>query len=212
MSSTPNTNFPPSTSSSNIHNPSVFVTSSPNLTPNTNSFSQLYNTNSPITTVPSPTTTIKDHTPNILDQNLNRQKKEVSESAFSFLFAEVVQYCQSRVNAAYELEQKLSDMGYPIGQRLLELSVLRDKNSKREIKLTNMLGFIGNTLWKSLYGRPVSTIEKATDSQHRYMIYEKECLETKYISPPKDLTVHCSYFSAGVIKGALTAADFVSNF
>ena len=49
----------------------------------------------------------------------------------------------------------------PIGQRLLELCVLRDKNSKREIKVPNMLGFIGNTMWKCLFGRIVTTIEKA---------------------------------------------------
>lgn len=55
-------------------------------------------------------------------------------------------------------------LGIPIGQRLLELCVLRDKNSKREIKVNNMLGFIGNTLWKTLYGRGVSTIERAAAS------------------------------------------------
>lgn len=43
------------------------------------------------------------------------------------------------------------------------------------------------------------------------MIYEKEPLETKYISPPRDMNVQCAYFSAGIIKGALNAADFVST-
>ena len=48
----------------------------------------------------------KDYAPNILDQNLNRPKKEVSETVFSFLFSEVVQYCQSRVNDMNELHEK----------------------------------------------------------------------------------------------------------
>ena len=43
------------------------------------------------------------------------------------------------------------------------------------------------------------------------MIYEKEPLETKFISPPRDMNVQCAYFSAGIIKGALNAADFVST-
>ncbi|KAF0981520.1 hypothetical protein FDP41_012177 [Naegleria fowleri] len=198
-------------------------TSNPNIISSSSS-----GTNLPIVPPPSvssPTTPSvlpqRDYAPNILDQNLNRPKKEVSETIFSFLFAEVVQYCQSRVNDMNELHEKLMQLGIPIGQRLLELCVLRDKNSKREIKVNNMLGFIGNTLWKTLYGRGVSTIERAaastqTDTSNpqlkpvitRYMIYEKEPLETKYISPPRDMNVQCAYFSAGIIKGALNAADF----
>jgi hypothetical protein len=43
---------------------------------------------------------------------------------------------------------KLHGLGYDVGSRLLDLYVYREKNSKRETKLINMLLFIKSTLWK----------------------------------------------------------------
>lgn len=42
----------------------------------------------------------------ILEQPVSRGRKEVSLSAFSFLFSEIVQYCQGRVTQVSELEEK----------------------------------------------------------------------------------------------------------
>lgn len=39
-------------------------------------------------------------------------------------------------------------MGYDVGTRLLDLYFVRERNSKREIKLLNMLLFVKSTLWK----------------------------------------------------------------
>ena len=45
--------------------------------------------------------------PNIYDRNLNKTRQsEVSASAFSFLFSEVVQYTQKRVNGINDLERR----------------------------------------------------------------------------------------------------------
>ena len=42
------------------------------------------------------------------------------------------------------------------------------------------------------------------------MIYDKEPLESKFISIPKNLSgLHCTYFTAGIVKGILTTAEFV---
>lgn len=78
----------------------------------------------------------------ILDRPLSRPKTDVSVSAFTLLFSEVVQYCQSRVYSVTELQARLSEMGQRVGASLLDVLVLREKNGKRETKLLNMLLFI----------------------------------------------------------------------
>jgi hypothetical protein len=45
-------------------------------------------------------------TESILDQPISKGKREVSLSAFSFLFSEIVQYYQGRVSTYGDLEQK----------------------------------------------------------------------------------------------------------
>ncbi|KAB2040881.1 hypothetical protein ES319_D02G113000v1 [Gossypium barbadense] len=46
---------------------------------------------------------------------------KVSLSAFAFLFSELVQYNQTRVDNIAELERRLEDAGYAVGARVLEL-------------------------------------------------------------------------------------------
>ncbi|KAL0480277.1 trappc5 [Acrasis kona] len=142
----------------------------------------------------------------ILDQPLSRGKKEVSLSSFSFLFSEIVQYHQGRINTYPELEQKLAETGQNVGLRIYELCVFRDKNSKREHKISTQLNFITSVVWKTLYGKVADSLEKM---EEQYMIYESMPLESRYISLGRNVTnLHCSYFTAGVIKGVLQAACF----
>ena len=47
---------------------------------------------------------------------------QVSLSAFCFLFSEMVQYQQGKVNTTNELEKKLADNGYSVGLRMSELA------------------------------------------------------------------------------------------
>jgi len=62
---------------------------------------------------------------NILDRPLTRSRDELALSTFSFLFAEAVQYLQTRVQQVSELEDKLNQLGYRVGQRALELLYFR---------------------------------------------------------------------------------------
>ena len=104
------------------------------------------------------------------------------------------------------------DLGYSIGFRFNEVCLLRDKNPHRETRIVPMLQYISNTVWKMLYNKKADSLEKAQDVDNRYMIYEAEPLESRFISVPKNLSgLHCSYFTAGVIKGILTASEFVSR-
>lgn len=84
----------------------------------------------------------------ILDKSINKGKGEVSLSLYALLYSEIVQYLQKNSNSVADLSEKLHSLGYDVGSRLLDLYVFREKSSKRETKLINMLLFIKTTLWK----------------------------------------------------------------
>ena len=102
-------------------------------------------------------------TKNILDRPITKKKNsnEVSLSAFSFLFSEMIQYSQGRVNQTNELQTKLYDFGYQIGNKFYELSAFREKTVKRETKITNILYYIQTTVWKTLYGEKADALERS---------------------------------------------------
>jgi len=51
----------------------------------------------------------------------------VSLSAFAYLYSELVQYHQNRVDSISELERRLESSGYGIGLKTLELQAYRSK-------------------------------------------------------------------------------------
>ncbi|TUA86475.1 Trafficking protein particle complex subunit 5 [Bagarius yarrelli] len=136
----------------------------------------------------------------VLERALSRPRTEVSLSAFALLFSEMVQYCQSRVNLVSELQARLADMGRGVGASLLDLLVLRDKNSKRETKVS---------VWKSLFGKEADKLEQANDDDKTYYIIEKEPLVNTFISVPKEnSTLNCAAFTAGMVEAILTHSGF----
>eukprot|EP01080_Neovahlkampfia_damariscottae_P009843 gene9843-2166_t len=152
-------------------------------------------------------------TKNILDRSITKKKNsnEVALASFSFLFSEMIQYSQGRVNQTNELQVKLYDFGYQIGTKFYELSAFREKNIKRETKITNILYYIQTNLWKTLYGEKADALERS-EKETDYMIYEQSPLITKFISVPKELdSLKCEYFNAGIIKGVLDSAEFPST-
>ncbi|OAE35816.1 hypothetical protein AXG93_4225s1190 [Marchantia polymorpha subsp. ruderalis] len=120
---------------------------------------------------------------NVVDRPLGKGKVEVSLSAFSFLFSELVQYSQTRVDNIAELERRLEDAGAGVGLRTLELLCHREKVA--------------------------DSLEKGTEHEDEYMISEKELLVNRFISVPKDMgAFNCGAFVAGVVKGVLDGAGF----
>ena len=59
-----------------------------------------------------------------------RARLEVSQSAFAFLFSELVQYAQSRALSVADIERQLEEAGIGLGLKLLELQCLREKQVK----------------------------------------------------------------------------------
>uniref|UniRef100_A0A182QKP5 Trafficking protein particle complex subunit 5 n=1 Tax=Anopheles farauti TaxID=69004 RepID=A0A182QKP5_9DIPT len=146
----------------------------------------------------------------ILDKPLSRGKGEVSLSSYALLFSELVQYSQSRVSTIPDLQTKLHDMGKDVGCRIIDLYFVRERNSKRETKLINMLLFIKTTLWKTLFGKEADKLEHATDDECTYYIIEKEPLVNKFISVPKDKgSLNCAVFIAGIVQAVLSNCGFI---
>jgi len=65
---------------------------------------------------------------------------------------------------------RLEDSGYGVGLRLLEVLSYRERNSRREVRLLEMLKFIHTSLWKCLFGRQARELEQSnTVSWHADM-------------------------------------------
>ena len=77
----------------------------------------------------------------------------------------MVQYEQNKVDTTQELEKKLAETGYGVGVRMSELCFFREKNAKREIKVVGILSYIKDNIWKSMFGKPADSLERATDKQ-----------------------------------------------
>lgn len=84
-------------------------------------------------------------------------------SAFCFLFSEYIQYSLTRENGICKLENRVSDVGYSIGTKILELITFREKTMKRETTVIGILSFISYTVWKILFGKNADSLEKSTE-------------------------------------------------
>lgn len=151
----------------------------------------------------------------IYDKNINSKKaNEISLSALSFLFCEIVSWSHRNSKGIQDLEVRLNGLGYEIGQKYLELVKLREgfKTSKRETKTIDMLQFIHGSFWKAVFGKTANELEKSQDIADEYMITDNVPLVSKFISIPKDYgNLNCAAFIAGIVEGALDSAGFYAN-
>eukprot|EP00792_Barthelona_sp_PAP020_P004410 TRINITY_DN2109_c0_g1_i1.p1 TRINITY_DN2109_c0_g1~~TRINITY_DN2109_c0_g1_i1.p1 ORF type:complete len:200 (+),score=46.07 TRINITY_DN2109_c0_g1_i1:44-601(+) len=148
----------------------------------------------------------------IYDKPLKKAKTEVSYNVFSYLLAEFCVSGQSKSNST-QIEQRLHRVGKSIGARTLELVVFRDRNPscKRDNEVVSFLSnIVTNCMWKTLFGSTPVSLQKAAGDQEQYLITDEEPLITKYISHnnPSKIKVNCNAFVAGIIEGAMNAANF----
>lgn len=145
----------------------------------------------------------------IVDRPLSKGRGEINISTFALLFSEMVQYCQNRVSTVPELQSKLSELGYHVGIRMLDLIFIREKGLRRETKLLNILLFIKSNVWKALFGKEADKLEHANDEERTYYIIEQESLVNRFISVPKDKgSLNCASFTAGIVEAILVGSNF----
>eukprot|EP01032_Pedospumella_encystans_P023805 gene23805-26942_t len=145
----------------------------------------------------------------ILDKSLIRPRTEVSLSAFAFIFSELVQYNQNRVTSVSDLEKKLEQSGFGIGQRVIELISCRDRLFKRETRIVNMLQYVSSVVWKHLFNKAADNLERSTENEDEYMIHESAPITNSFVSVPADMGhFNCAAFLAGIIAGVLDSAKF----
>jgi len=158
----------------------------------------------------------------------------VSLSAFAFLFSEMVQYFQGRVQNISDLENRcavlncpyyislhspaaciacsLDGAGFGVGVRVVELLCHREKSGRRETRLLAMLQFIVSTCWKALFGKAADALERSTENEDEYMIHELEPLTNKFVSVPPDLgQLDCAAYIAGIVRGILCSSGFLAE-
>jgi hypothetical protein len=146
-----------------------------------------------------------------LDRPLTKGTAVVSLSAFSFLFSELVQYHQSRVESISDLERRLEESGYGVGIRLLELYTIREsaKNSKREVRIIGILQFIAQIIWKGLFNKTADSLEKSMEGDDTYMLYEANPVTNTFVSVPTSLgQLNVASYISGIIAGILNASQF----
>ncbi|SCP06053.1 trafficking protein particle complex subunit 5, putative [Plasmodium ovale] len=142
-----------------------------------------------------------------VDKELNRGRQEVSLSAFSILYSEMVQYCLYKSKRGYRIEDCIHEMGLRVGYKLSEYLSYRNK-TKRSINILSILTFISKHVWKYLFQHS-SDLLKSQDNIYEYMICDKNMILNKYINVPKDYgNINCASFAAGIVEGFLCSSEF----
>ncbi|KAL7004956.1 Trafficking protein particle complex subunit 31 [Cystobasidiomycetes sp. EMM_F5] len=160
---------------------------------------------------------------NIVDRNLGKTRgAEVAYGAWAFLFSEIVTYTQKRINSISDFEARLSLIGYRVGVRLVELLPLRESlppstsranaGPTRHTRLLPVLHYVHTTLFKYLFGRPASSLEKSTEADDEYMIGDDEPVLDRGIQVPKDMAqLNTNALLAGVVEAVMDGLGFPSR-
>lgn len=144
----------------------------------------------------------------VYDRPVQKARSDVSLSAFAFLFSEVVDYCLKKAKEMNELEDRLHEMGLPVGARVLDLYCARENRNRKETRLIPMLNFVAQTVWKQLFGHPCDLL-KGQDHENEYMLNDKALVVNRFVSVPRDYgSVNCGAYVAGIVEGVLRSAEF----
>ena len=58
---------------------------------------------------------------------------------------------------------RLEEAGYGIGLKLVELIGIRERATKRETRLVNMLQYVSNVIWKHLFNKAADNLERSME-------------------------------------------------
>jgi trafficking protein particle complex subunit 5 len=83
----------------------------------------------------------------------------------------------------------------------------------RHLRLLPVLSYVHTQLYKSLFLRPADGLERSTENEDQYMIYDNDPLLTRNIEVPRDMSqLSCMAIFAGVIEAVMDGWGFVCSF
>lgn len=117
---------------------------------------------------------------------------------------------------------RLSQIGYRVGQRLIELLPLRDslppstsRNATappRQTRLLPVLHYVHTTLFKYLFGRPASSLERSTEHEDEYMVGDDEPVLDRGVNVPKEMSsLNTNALLAGLVEAVMDGLGFVGS-
>lgn len=96
-----------------------------------------------------------------------------------------------------------------VGQTPISLSNVGSLTGKKDRSVVSMLQFVHGFVWKSLFGRVADGLEKSTDKEDEYYIYDRDPITNRFISVPREMGhLNCATFIAGILGGILDGAQF----
>ena len=122
----------------------------------------------------------------------------------------------------HSIARRLSQIGYRVGQRLIELLPLRDslppstsRNATappRQTRLLPVLHYVHTTLFKYLFGRPASSLERSTEHEDEYMVGDDEPVLDRGVNVPKEMSsLNTNALLAGLVEAVMDGLGFVGS-
>ena len=133
-----------------------------------------------------------------------QENKKINLSLFSYLFAELISYLNSKDDSR-SLEERLSEIGFPIGQRILEYYALG--RQFRFATSEKILSFIKGKVWTLLFGKEADNLEQSEEVKNEYRIHDHDPIINRYLANKYE-QINCGSFVAGIIEGLLNSADY----
>ncbi|CAI2731215.1 unnamed protein product [Schistosoma spindalis] len=155
----------------------------------------------------------------ILEKSLTKLRGDVNIASFAYLFVELVKYSMRNVSSMDLVQKRLSDFGKSVGERMLDVVYLREKSTKRDIRLYNALIFLKSNFWKNLFNKEADELERdGVDENLFYMIEHEPVVNrfTRFTYDEKDekrktsAPLNIAAFNAGIVEAFLSNIGFVS--
>ncbi|BFU23035.1 transport protein particle component Bet3 domain containing protein [Entamoeba histolytica HM-1:IMSS-B] len=148
----------------------------------------------------------------ITEKGIPKGTTQVSLSGFSFLFAEYVrrEFRKDNKQTTTEFHEKLFDLGFNIGMRMLEVINIRERENERDINMDNVVGFIAKDMWRVMFGYGVD-VGRVKGKTNEFLITDKNLIITEFMSYGNEKNIYCVAYVAGMAQACIDGADFKGN-
>ncbi|CAI2731218.1 unnamed protein product [Schistosoma spindalis] len=116
----------------------------------------------------------------ILEKSLTKLRGDVNIASFAYLFVELVKYSMRNVSSMDLVQKRLSDFGKSVGERMLDVVYLREKSTKRDIRLYNALIFLKSNFWKNLFNKEADELERDGVDENLFYMIEHEPVVNRF--------------------------------